>query len=260
MTLEEMKKRKKELGYTYEQISQLSGVPLGTVQKVFGGITSTPRYDTLLALENVFSQAETAYVKEPAAAYNVKRQGEYTLDDYYQIPDERRVELIDGVIYDMSAPTSAHQLITGLLYAKLLAYITSKKGTCLPIVSPVDVQLDCDNKTMVQPDVIVVCDRDKVINRCVYGAPDLCVEILSPSTRKKDMIIKLNKYLNAGVKEYWLIDPDKKTVIVYDFAHDNFPVFYVFHDTIPLNLWEDGCQIDFQEIYDYISFLYKSDN
>lgn len=256
MTLEEMKRRKKELGYTYEQISQLSGVPLGTVQKVFGGVTSTPRYDTLLALERVFSPPEADGVREPAASYGAGRQGEYTLSDYYRLPDERRAELIDGVLYDMSSPAPVHQLIAGLLYARLLSYITSRKGTCLPMISPIDVQLDCDSRTMVQPDIIVVCDRDKIIDRCVFGAPDLCMEILSPSTRKKDTIIKLNKYSNAGVREYWLIDPDRKTVIVYDFAHENYPVLYGFHDKIPLSLWEDGFQIDFQEIYDYISFLY----
>lgn len=257
MNLEEMKKRKKELGYSYEQISTLSGVPLGTVQKVFSGVTSSPRYDTLLALEKVFSGPEPSLLREPAAVYGAKKQGEYTLEDYYKIPDEQRVELIDGVIYDMSAPTSVHQIITGLLYAKLLSHITSKGGTCLPMLSPLDVQLDCDNRTMVQPDVVVVCDRSKVIKRCVYGAPDLCIEILSPSTRKKDMVIKLNKYMNAGVKEYWLIDPDKKTVVVYDFAHDNLLQIYGFSDKIPLRLWEDDCRIDFKEIYDYVSFLYE---
>ena len=201
MTLEEMKVRKKELGYTYEQISRLSGVPLGTVQKIFSGVTSTPRYDTLLALERILAEPENSSVGESQTAYTARRQGEYTVEDYYRLPDDQRVELIDGVLYDMSSPASIHQIMVGLIHARLLAYVLSQKGTCLPIVSPVDVQLDCDNKTMVQPDVIIVCDRDKVIGRCVYGAPDFIVEILSPSTRRKDGVIKLNKYMNAGVKE-----------------------------------------------------------
>lgn len=141
--------------------------------------------------------------------------------------------------------------------ARLLAYVTSKKGACLPIVSPVDVQLDCDDKTMVQPDVIIVCDRNKVIGHCVYGAPDFIVEILSPSTRRKDMVIKLNKYMNAGVKEYWMIDPKKKSVLVYDFANDNYPMIYGFDAKVPVNLWNGDCEIDFQEIYDYVRFLYE---
>ena len=105
MTLEEMKKRKKELGYTNEQISELSGVPLGTVQKVLSGVTETPRYDTLHALENVLGKKERPFneammVRESAPYYVGKKQGEYTLEDYYALPDEQRVELIDGVFYD----------------------------------------------------------------------------------------------------------------------------------------------------------------
>ena len=80
----------------------------------------------------------------------------------------------------------------------------------MPMIAPMDVQLDCDEKTMVEPDVLIVCDRDKIVNRCVYGAPDFIIEILSNSTKKKDSVIKLNKYLNAGVREYWMIDPTKK--------------------------------------------------
>ena len=257
MTLEEMRTRKKELGYTYEQISKLSGVPLGTVQKIFSGVTSTPRYDTLLALERILAEPDYSYARESQNAYTARCQGEYTVEDYYRLPDDQRVELIDGVFYDMSAPASVHQIMVGLIHARLLAYVTSKKGACLPIVSPVDVQLDCDDKTMVQPDVIIVCDRNKVIGRCVYGAPDFIVEILSPSTRRKDMVIKLNKYMNAGVKEYWMIDPKKKSVLVYDFANDNYPMIYGFDAKVPVNLWNGDCEIDFQEIYDYVRFLYE---
>ena len=178
MTVQEMRERKKELGFTYSQIAELSGVPLGTVQKVLGGITTTPRYETLMALEQVLGESEGMFLREPKSAYLTKSQGDYTLDDYYLIPDDMRVELIDGVIYDMTAPTSAHQLIAGFIYSKLLGHVLEKKGECLPMISPLDVQLDCDNKTMVQPDVIIVCDRDKIINRCVYGAPDFVIEVL----------------------------------------------------------------------------------
>lgn len=256
MTLEDMKSRKKELGYTYEQISQLSGIPLGTVQKIFTGVTASPRYDTLAALERVLGKP-APLVRETQAAYMTKRQGEYTLEDYYQIPDDRRVELIDGVIYDMSSPTSAHQIIAGLIYARLLAFVSAQQGGCLPMISPIDVQLDQDNRTMVQPDVIVVCDRDKVALRCVYGAPDFVVEVLSPATRRKDMILKLNKYLNAGVREYWLIDPDRQNVLVYDFESDAYPAIYSFDSRIPVALWEGRCEIDFKEIFDAVRFLYE---
>lgn len=270
MTIQEMKDKKAELGYTYEQISELSGVPLGTVQKIFCGVTSSPRYDTLQALEKIFCdkkdpslvrEAKAAYGSETASGngpYFNKNQGEYTLEDYYKIPDDIRVELIDGVIYEMSSPTSVHQLIAGFIYSKLLMYMVSQKGDCLPMISPLDVQLDCDDKTMVQPDVIIVCDRDKVIDRCVYGAPDFVIEILSKSTRKKDGFIKLNKYMNAGVKEYWMIDPKKLKVLVYDFTQEEvFPTLYGFTDKVPVRIWDDACVIDFQEVYEHIRFLYE---
>lgn len=260
MTIQEMKQRKKELGYSNAQIAKLSGIPLGTVQKVFSGVTSSPRYGTLCALERILKEPSSPcqdLVSESAFPYMSKKQGKYTLEDYYQIPDEQRVELIDGVIYDMSAPTLVHQLIAGLIYAKLLAYISGRKGKCLPIISPIDVQLDCDDKTMVQPDLIIVCDRDRLINRCVYGSPDFIIEILSPSTRKKDMVTKLNKYMNAGVREYWMVDPDKRNVIVYDFEHDNYPSMYGFDAKIPVGIWDGDCEIDFQEVYEYIRFLYE---
>ena len=256
MTIEEMRRRKKELGYTNEQISEMSGVPLGTVQKIFAGVTDTPRYATIMSLSKVF-QKEFGMVKESAAQYHAKKQGEYTLDDYYSLPDERRVELIDGVIYDMSSPTNIHQLISFEIRDQLKSYIRKKGGDCIPFVAPADVQLDCDDKTMVQPDVFVVCDRSKIIKRCTYGAPDLIVEILSPSTRKKDINIKLKKYIGAGVAEYWIVDPDKKTVVVYDFAHDELPVIYGFDAKVPVGLFDGECEVDFAEIYEYISFLYE---
>lgn len=258
MTIVEMKQRKEELGYTYQMISEKSGVPLSTVQKIFSGATDAPRYETLIALEKVLKKPSE--VQEPAGFYQAKRQGEYTLEDYYRIPEERRAELIDGIIYDMAAPTSAHQLILGLLYAMLLSYVREKKGECLPIISPIDVQLDCDDKTMVQPDLVIVCDRGKVINRCVYGAPDFVAEVLSRSSSKRDSVIKLGKYLNAGVREYWLIDPVQKKVIVYNFEGGRYPAIYGFDAKIPVSIWGGECVIDFEEVYEQIRFLYERED
>ena len=258
MTIKEMQERKRELGFTYAQIAELSGVPVGTVQKVLGGITLTPRYETIMALEQVLGESEGLLLRESANAYMTKKQGEYTLDDYYHvIPDDMRVELIDGVIYNMSAPTSAHHFFGGFIYSRLLQHVLNKGGACLPMISPLDVQLDCDEKTMVQPDVVIVCDRDKIINRCIYGAPDFIIEVLSKSTKKKDSVVKLNKYLNAGVREYWMIDPMKQKVIVYDFEHDDYPEIFGFDAKIPVGIWDGECVIDFAEVYEHVRFLYE---
>ena len=138
-------------------------------------------------------------------------------------------------------------------------YIKDKKGKCKTYVSPIDVQLDRDDKTMVQPDVMVVCDRDKIINRCLYGAPDFVVEILSPSTSKKDSTIKLKKYKDAGVREYWMVDPDKKKVVVYDWNKSDMPVVYGFDAKVPVGIFDGECVIDFEEIYVEIAFLYEKE-
>jgi len=272
MNIEEMKQRKKELGYSNAQLAELSGVPLGTVQKIFSGATAAPRYETLRLLEGVLSETpapprqqvyrpagceEAAMVKESEFRYFEKKQGEYTVEDYYYLPKDKRFELIDGVLYDMSAPSSPHQLIGGFIHAQLFNHIMGKKGQCLPMIAPVDVQLDKDDKTMVQPDVLIVCDRDMVIRRCVYGAPDFIVEVLSPSTRNKDRYVKLHKYSSAGVREYWMIDPDTKKVVVYNFQdEDAVPMVYGFDQQVPVHVLDGECVIDFSAMYEYVRFIY----
>ena len=254
MTVEEMKQRKKELGYSNEKLSELSGVPLGTVQKVLAGVTRSPRYETLIALERVLKK-QTDRIDEALPETSEKRQGDYTVEDYYLIPKERRVELIDGVIYDMASPTAIHQILSTELCNIVRSYISQQKGRCIVMAAPMDVQLDCDDKTMVQPDVMVICDRDKITRKCIYGAPDLAVEILSDSTKKKDMYVKLGKYMEAGVREYWLVDPKGKKVIVYDFEAEVTPSIYGFSSKVPVGIFKGECEVDFAKIYEYISFL-----
>lgn len=284
MTITEMNERKRELGYTDARISELSGVPLSTVRKVLGGITKAPRYDTIKALEKVLGKETagsdynsrisdnetTAFsydscmtsgapqgVREAQPVYSIKKQGEYTLEDYLAIPDERRVELIDGVIYDMSSPLGHHQIIAGQIYFHLVSYISGKGGPCIPFIAPIDVQLDCDDKTIVQPDVLILCDRSKYTPQRIVGAPDFVVEVLSKSTREKDMFLKLNKYRSAGVREYWMVDPDKKTVIAYNFENDDDLSVYTFRDKVPVGIYGGDCVIDFAPIDDYVSQLPK---
>lgn len=258
MTIQEMVRRKEELGYTCTKIADLSGVPLETVQEVLNGAKEGVSYEILRALELVLSHhPRNMQISEAQPAYMTRQQGDYTLEDYYQIPDDIRVELIDGVIYTMDAPGTLHQLIGGFIYVKLLNHVMTHGGLCMPMISPVDVQLDCDDKTMVQPDVIIICDKDKIINRCVYGAPDFVIEVLSKSTKKKDSVIKLEKYMNADVREYWMIDPMRKNVVVYDFEHDDYPVLYGFDAKVPVRIWGGECVIDFTEVYEYVRFLYE---
>ena len=204
MTVTEMNERKRELGYSYEQIAKLSGVPESTVRKVLGGITKAPRHATLLALSKAF-RGRSITEEKPSAAYQTavygtqKKQGEYTLEDYLALPDERRVELIDGVIYDMSAPTGYHQLIAGRLYAMLLAFISEKGGGGMPFVSPVDVQLDCDDKTIVQPDVLILCDKVCAVSFEAIAHPNLVLH------HKREDLFILDGILVPNYQELLLI-------------------------------------------------------
>lgn len=268
MTLEEMRRIKQERGYTMAQLSEYSGVPVGTLQKIFTGETAHPRYATRQAIERVLwnpGREETAdcalrnsggeetadCVMEAAAVYgikNEKRQGEYTIEDYYAWPEDQRVELIDGVIYIMEAPGFVHQRVATEMLFHIKSYIQKKGGDCIPLLSPVDVRLDCDDKTMVQPDLIILCDKDKIKRWGIMGAPEFVLEILSKSTRRKDCIKKLQKYGDAGVKEYWLIDPEKKMLITYDFANDNLPCIYPLSGKAGLALYGGELEIDLDEI------------
>ena len=276
MTIEEMRQRKRELGYTNQMIAERSGIPLSTVQKVFAGATSSPRRETIEALERVLGQDKSAVYGDPvtsdrmvcetSAAYNVSavdgnssdtENRLYTLEDYLRLPDDQRVELIDGVFYDMAAPTTIHQSIAGFLHKKFLDFVMANKGPCFPFISPVDVQLDCDDKTVVQPDVLVVCDRTKYKNGRVFGAPDLVIEVLSPSTRRKDMQLKMYKYAGAGVREYWMVDPEKKLVVQYDLEHLGIPAVYNFQSLIPVLIWDSACRIDLGEMDETIGFLWE---
>ena len=255
MNVEKLKERKKELGYSNEKIAEISGVPLSTVQKVFAGVTQQPRYDTLVALERAL---ENINVRETVFQYGIdKEQGEYTIEDYEKIPEDVRVELIDGVFYVISSPSVVHQQLVFTLCQKLNSFIRENGGECIAMLSPMDVHLKSDdNKTMVQPDVFVVCDRKKFTKRRIEGAPDLVIEVVSESSKRKDVAVKLPKYDEAGVKEYWLVDPESKRVVVYVLGVDMIPNVYNFEDRIPVAIFDNECVIDMQEIYSDLQFFF----
>ncbi|MDO4490357.1 MAG: Uma2 family endonuclease [Lachnospiraceae bacterium] len=273
MTREEMNRIKEERGYSFKQLSEYSGVPVVTLQKIFSGATAAPRKATMAAIEKVLCSEEHIYrgkayqyyqeatgdpgqLGESAAPWLQKQQGEFTLEDYYAIPDERRVELIDGVIYDMSSPRTVHQDIASIIHMELYSYIKEKKKPCKVFEAPVDVQLCCDNRTMVQPDVLLVCDRDKIRGFGIYGAPDFVLEILSKSTRKKDMTVKLGKYQEAGVREYWIIDPYKQVLIVYNLEEEDYiPMVYPLQGKAPLLISGGELEIDLEQIAESIREL-----
>lgn len=174
----------------------------------------------------------------------------YTYADYASWDDENRYELIDGAVYMMSpAPTSDHQAICRELLYQFTAFLKGK--TCKVFASPFDVRLnfDGDDKTVVQPDILVVCDRSKIVKAGCNGAPDLVVEILSPSSVNRDILLKFNKYLQSGVREYWIVDPEGRTVTVHILEAGKYTTSaYGDTDTVDVSVL-DGCQIALQEVF-----------
>ena len=187
---------------------------------------------------------------EDAYTRRWRRQGTYTVRDYEAIPEGVRVELIDGVFYDMAAPFTAHQIIIGEVFTAMSVYRKSSgRKDCRPMTAPFDVQLDMDEKTMVQPDLLVICKKEgRDLKKRLYGAPEYVMEVLSESTREKDLEKKRNKYSNAGVREYWIVDPDAQKILVYDFEGLNFPKTYTFDDKVPVLITGGDLVIDWSEI------------
>ena len=239
-----LREKKERAGWTTEELSNRSGVPVGTINKILSGETVSPRYDTMEALNRAFREEEALMLGEsvPYGANDEERL--YTLDDYYRLPNDIRAELIDGRLFYMQSPTSAHQNMVGELYFATRLVTKEKKGTCQPFMAPLDVQLDCDDKTMIQPDFMIVCDREKIWEDRIYGAPDFVVEVLSPSTRKRDTDVKLLKYRNAGVREYWIVDLEKERIICYFFEEEGLiPNIYTFQNEVPVRIYDGELKI-----------------
>ena len=257
-SIQSLRDKKKELRLTNQEIADLSGIPLGTVQKFFSGATRSPGIRTISAIDSVlFPQElkEDAYknetlladrVSERRSAYGIEEvsvpEGGYTYADYVALPDDRRVELIDGRFYDLAAPNSRHQIIIGQLYLQVQACMQNHPE-CMVLLSPLDVMLDNDDRTVVQPDLLVVCDRSKMRKGRVFGAPDLVIEVISPESRRMDYGKKAAKYIDAGVREYWIIDFENRHVMVYQIDQNLQIRLLNTEEDIPVGISDGKCII-----------------
>lgn len=292
MTLDQMKQLKKQLGYSNEQIARESGVPLGTVQKIFCGLTEHPRKHTvdqlsvlfetkmnpMKSLNDVLSGITSVKLPgngkyHPGITYELagcesegtdktavrenfvygaeaKRQPYFTVDDYYALPKEERVELINGEFYEMLAPTPIHQRIVEEVTFQISSFIRNNKGSCMVVPAPVDVRLNEDDRTMVEPDVIVICKNHKAKLKewGVMGAPDFVLEVLSDSTRDKDLHIKTKLYERAGVREYWMIDERKEHVLIWQKGRDEFPRIQNISGTAKISIFEKEMEVDLEAV------------
>lgn len=170
----------------------------------------------------------------------------YTVEDIYNLPEGTRAELIDGQIYYMAPPSRKHQRITVELSTIINNYIKSQNGSCEVDIAPFAVFLNENSRNYVEPDISVICDPNKLNNKGCSGAPDWIIEIVSPGSRRMDYFTKLFKYRNAGVREYWIVDPDKNRIMVYNFETEDTGD-YTFSDSVKAGIYNDFF-INFSEI------------
>ena len=179
----------------------------------------------------------------------------YTFADVLAWDIDARIELIDGVPYMMAPPSTEHQRITGEIFRQVANFLVGKKCQAFP--APFGVRLFSrkedtpdDEGTVLEPDITVVCDRDKLDEHGCKGAPDFVVEILSPSTQRRDRLEKYNLYRLAGVREYWIVDPERKLVQAVALEDGQYPIpqVYTEKDKAPVTVL-DGCVIDLSPVF-----------
>ena len=167
------------------------------------------------------------------------REQVYTTDDIYALPDGERAELIDGQIYMMGTPSRIHQKLVGQLSRIIGNYIESNHGSCEIYPAPFAVFIKKDDKNYVEPDISVICDKNKLSDRGCEGAPDIIIEIVSPSSRRMDYYKKCTLYAESGVREYWIVYPEKQRTMIYRYEDDAAPMIVPFEQDLAVGIYND---------------------
>ena len=175
----------------------------------------------------------------------LSKESSFTTDYIFSLPEGQRAELIDGVVYDMAPPNRLHQELVSELHYKITDYIKKNNGACKVFPAPFAVFLNADDKTYVEPDIRVICDKQYDVRVTILGhlqrvgAPDWIIEIASPSTKRTDYGVKLFKYRSAGVREYWIVNPLTRTVNVYALEKEELNDQYSFDDDIAVCIYDN---------------------
>jgi len=192
--------------------------------------------EKIVAVLTAFDNSKDGHmvINEGNAAYNYSGK-KVTYEEFLQISEgsEERYEYIDGEVYLLASPGMTHQIIHSNLYGRLLAWFEEKR--CRLFSAPFDVTLlneELNSKNVIQPDLLVTCDHEETRNEKdrYMGIPSLVIEIMSPHARGRDMVKKLDVYMKGGVSEYWIVDPQKRQVLLYHFA-DNQPETLMLYNT-----------------------------
>jgi len=179
-----------------------------------------------------------------------KLEEKYTYKDYIKWNDSEDWEIINGEAYAMApSPITKHQSVSGNIFFEIKQYL---KGKPCKIYSELDVVLSEEN--IVKPDIIIVCDKEKITEKNIKGSPDMVVEILSPSTAIKDKTIKLELYKKYGVKEYWIVDPIYQDITVHYFSENKSQIYYIDENkeinTIPVKIFGEELSVDLTYIFE----------
>lgn len=194
-----------------------------------------------------------SFISEEAWDYMTDGEKRTTYEEFLKLTEnsDARYELIDGIVYCLSSPSYKHQIAVAEIYGNFYNWFKGKK--CKPLTSPLDIKLEKskDNICSVQPDIVVICDTENVNEKGRYfGVPALAVEVLSGSTKKNDMIKKLDLYMKTGVREYWLVDTDKKQIFIYSFEEKNIKDYSLFiNGNTVRSLVFEGLEISLQEVF-----------
>ena len=172
-----------------------------------------------------------------------------TLEDIYALPAGERAELIHGQMYSMAPPGRIHQRLVMELSAAIHNYIAAQNGSCQVYPAPFAVLLNAEDETYVEPDISVICDKNKLSDRGCEGTPDFIIEIVSPSSRRMDYSTKNSLYCSAGVREYWIVDPARRSTTLYRYEEDAAPTIIPFDQPVAAGIF-DGLQITIAELLD----------
>lgn len=251
-----LKLARKARGYTQREVAEIIHMSnssyclyesgdrepnLATLEKIAHAL-----YISIDELFGLYDFGTVNLIKETSKYYHTRPK--CTWQQYYELPEGEHAELVNGELYYLAAPSRIHQrLVMEITYA-LTSYIKSRKGSCEVYPAPFAVKLSEEDNIIVQPDISVICDKKKLDDRGCNGGPDLVIEILSPTNKNRDCIEKLKLYSEYEVKEYWIIDPDTKKVIVYQLEDNSgIPNIFGFDSDIKVNIFE-GLYIRIDEI------------
>lgn len=240
---ENLKLARKARGYTQAELAETLGISRSSYTNYETG-NRTPDIEMLekitwvlnISMDELFGRYDFGtpnLIRDERAVYQVHVENpEYTVEDYFALENCAEYELIEGSLVKRNAPAMDHQIASLQISMALYKFIADNKGGCQVIPAPFCVILSEEDATVVQPDISVICDLNKLKDGCCFGAPDILVEIISPSNRKYDYLKKTFLYDRYEVREYWIVDLEQGRIIVYDFENGTGPQMMPLHEDV----------------------------